>query len=113
MYSSQISADNVKPVLGPNTPLVDHVSLSATPMARNWQHANETIFMTMKRLLHSLRSQYLILSDLLVNLRHTTSVTYTMRSAFDPAIFTEYWQLNSCYVDPHWQRQGVGMLALS
>jgi hypothetical protein len=82
-------------------------------MARNWQHASETISMTIKRLLHSLRSQYLILFDLLVDLRHKTSVAHTMRSAFDPTIFTEYWQLNGCYVDPHWQRQGVGMLALS
>jgi hypothetical protein len=70
-------------------------------MARNWQHTNETILTTIKRLPHSLRSQYLILSDLLVDLRHKTSVTHTMRSAFDPAIFTEYWQLNGCYVDPH------------
>jgi hypothetical protein len=58
--------------------------------------------MTIKRLLHSLRSQYLILSNLLVDLGHKTSVAHTMRSAFDPAIFAEYWQ-----------RQGAGMPAPS
>ena len=36
-----------------------------------------------------------------------------MRSAFDPAIFAEYWQLNGCHIDTRWQRQDAGMLALS
>jgi len=35
-----------------------------------------------------------------------------MRSDFDQAIFTEYWQLEGCYVEPKWQRRGAGKLAL-
>jgi hypothetical protein len=57
-------------------------------VARNWQHANETISTTIERLLYSLRTQYLILADPLVDLQHKTSVAHIMCSAFDPAIFT-------------------------
>ena len=62
---------------------------------------------TIERLLHSLWTQYLILADPLVDLQHKTSVTHIMRSAFDTAIFTEYWQLSGCYVDTRWQGRGA------
>jgi hypothetical protein len=52
--------------------------------------------MAIERLLHSLQSQYLALSNRLVDLQHKTSVAHTARSAFDPAIFAEYWQLCGC-----------------
>jgi hypothetical protein len=82
-------------------------------MARNWQHANETISTTIKGLLHSLLTQYLTLADPLVDFQHKISVTHIMRSAFGPAIFTEYWQLNGCYINPRWHGWGAGTLVLS
>jgi GNAT superfamily N-acetyltransferase len=39
-------------------------------------------------------------------------VAHIVCTAFDLAIFTGYWQLNGCYVDPRWQRRGAGTLAL-
>ena len=58
--------------------------------------------MTIERLLHSLRSQYPALSDLLVDLQRKTSRGAIIRSAFDLAIFADCWQLNGCYIDPRW-----------
>jgi hypothetical protein len=57
--------------------------------------------------------RYLALADPLVDLQHKTSVAHIMRSAFDPTIFTEYWQLNGSYVNPRWQGRGTGTLVLS
>jgi hypothetical protein len=57
--------------------------------------------------------RYFTLADPLVDLQHKTSVAHIMCSAFDPTIFTEYWQLNGCYVNPRWQGRGTGTLVLS
>ena len=81
-------------------------------VAQNWKRASETISSKIEVLLHAVKTWYINFYNPLEDRNHKASVEHIMRSDFDREIFTEYWQLEGCYIDPKWQRRGAGKLAL-
>jgi GNAT superfamily N-acetyltransferase len=83
-------------------------------VAQNWRRGNSTVFHKIEAFLSELQTWYIAhpYNNALVDRSHEASVRHIMCAGFDPDVFTEYWQLDGCYVDPAWQRGGAGALAL-
>lgn len=77
-----------------------------------WRETNLDIGTRLEASLQAVRLSLFELFNPLTDHEHLKTVSHIMRSDFERSMYPEYWQLQGCYVDPEWQRKGVGRLAL-